>query len=276
MAPSSSRPTLGGGRARLVQGWRSASASARPLPDVVIIGAQRGGTTSLFDWLASHRSISPAFTKEVHYFDRFYANGERWYRSHFPLGARSRLTLEATPYLLFHPLAPARVAADLPPSTRFVVLLRDPVQRAVSHYWHSRRIGAEDEPLAVALDLAREEQRLAGEEAVVLAGGESPAYRNFSYRARGRYGEQLRRWYDAVDPARMLVMPSEELWGDPDGPGRVLSWLGLSPHAVPFPATNDAPRGSAEDDALLTELRRYFAPYDEDLFSVIGRRLWQR
>ncbi len=268
--------TPGRGRARAVQWWRTASAPARPLPDVIIIGAQRAGTTSLFDWLATHRSVSAAFTKEVHYFDRFYANGERWYRSHFPLQGRARLTLEATPYLLFHPVAPARVAADLPPSTRFVVLLRDPVQRAVSHYWHSRRIGAEDRPLAEALDRAVEEERLAGQEAVVAAGAESAAYRNFSYRARGRYAGQLRRWYEAVDPARILVMESEELWGDPDGPGRVLSWLGLSPHARTFPATNDAPRGSTEDDALLAELRRYFAPYDEELFTLLGRRLWDR
>ena len=57
------------------------------LPDVVILGAQRGGTTSLFDWLATHPSVAPSTTKEVHYFDRHYANGERWYRAHFPLKA---------------------------------------------------------------------------------------------------------------------------------------------------------------------------------------------
>ena len=69
------------------------------------------------------------------------------------------------------------------------MLLRDPVQRAISHYWHSCRIHAEDEPLERAIAL--EDERLAGQEEIVLAGGESFAHRNFSYKARGRYAEQL-------------------------------------------------------------------------------------
>ena len=258
-------------RGQSVAAWRHATAGLRPLPDVVIIGTQRGGTTSLFNWLATHPEVSPSSTKEVHYFDRFYGNGERWYRAHFPVRHAGRLSMEATPYLLFHPLAPARAAAPLPPSTRFVALLRDPVQRAISHYWHSRRIGAEPEPLDVALGL--EDERLAGEEAVVLGGEESFAFRNFSYRARGHYAEQLRRWFEVVDPGRILVMESEELWG-PTGPGRVLEWLGLGPHAVAFPATNDAPR-SSEDTPVVDELERHFTPYNEDLFALLGRRLWQ-
>jgi hypothetical protein len=250
----------------------------RPLPDVVILGTQRGGTTSLFDWLATHPAVAPSSTKEVHYFDRHYANGAAWYRSHFPLrlpiGPRAGpLAVEATPILLFHPLAPARVAADLPPTTRFVVLLREPSQRAISQYWHSRRIGAEDLPLAAAL--AREEERLAGQEEIVRAGGESFAFRNFSYQARGRYAEQLRRWYGAVDRDRILVVPSEDLFDDPEGPGRVLRWLGLAPHRSPFPATNDAPRADGEDPAVVEALHRHFAPLNEDLFGLLGRRLWE-
>jgi hypothetical protein len=239
----------------------------------VILGTQRGGTTSLFDWLASHPAVATSTTKEVHYFDRYYSEGERWYRAHFPMRLPSRLSMEATPYLLFHPLAPRRVAADLPDKTRFVVLLRDPVQRAISQYWHSRRIHAEDQPLEVALD--REEERLAGEEEIVLAGEESFAYRNYSYKARGRYAEQLRRWFDVVDRRRFLVMESEELWGGPAGPARCLAWLGLSPHDAPFPATNDAPRARPEDSVVVEGLRRHFAPYNEDLFELLGKRLWE-
>jgi len=154
------------------------------------------------------------------------------------------------------------------------VLLRDPVQRAISQYWHSRRLGAEDEPLAVAL--AREEQRLAGQEEIVGAGGESFAHRNFSYKARGRYAEQLRRWFDVIERDRILVMESEELFDDPGGPARALQWLGLPARDTAFPASNDAPRSSPEEQAVVDDLRRYFAPYDEDLFELLGRRLWQR
>jgi hypothetical protein len=247
---------------------------ARTLPDVVILGTQRGGTTSLFDWLATHPKVAPSTTKEVHYFDRYYANGERWYRAHFPLKLVPRLSVEATPYLLFYPPAPSRIAADLPVTTRFVVLLRDPVQRAISQYWHSVRLGAEDQPLETALAL--EDERLAGQDAVVSSGGESFAHRNFSYRARGHYAEQLRRWFDAIGSDRFLIMESEALWGDPSEPARALAWLGLAPMTTPFPSTNDAPRARREHDAVVEELRRHFAPYNEDLFELLGRRLWER
>ena len=274
MAPWARRRTrLARARTASQHRWRQATAAFRALPDVVILGTQRGGTTSLFDWLATHPRVAPSTTKEVHYFDRYYDNGERWYRAHFPLKRSGRLAIEATPFLLFSPLAPGRVAADLPPSTRFIVLLRDPVQRAISQYWHSCRVHAEDEPLAVAL--AREEQRLAGQLEVVMAGGESFAFRNFSYKARGHYAEQLRRWFDVIERDRFLVMESEELWGDPRAPARVLAWLGLSPRDEPFPATNDAPRARPEEEPVVQELRRYFAPYNEDLFALLGRRLWQ-
>jgi hypothetical protein len=266
---------LGLERARTAAGyrWRRATAAVRTLPDVVILGAQRGGTTSLFDWLAAHPSVAPSTTKEVHYFDRHYGNGERWYRAHFPLRGSRRLALEATPYLLFSPLAPGRVAADLPRSTRFIVLLRDPVQRAISQYWHSRRIGAEDQPLAVAL--AREQERLAGQQEIVLGGEESFAFRNFSYQARGRYAEQLTRWFDVIERQRFLVMESEELFRDAGGPARVLEWLGLTPLDRPFPATNDAPRHHHEEEAVVEELRHYFAPYNEELFALLGTRFWE-
>ena len=267
-------PRLERARAASERRWRRATAAARTLPDVVILGAQRAGTTSLFDWLAAHPKVAPSTTKEVHYFDRHYAEGERWYRAHFPLQGVPRLSVEATPYLLFYPPAPRRVATDLPPATRFVVLLRDPVQRAISQYWHSCRLGAEDQPLGVALAL--EDERLAGQDEVVASGGESFAHRNFSYKARGHYAPQLRRWFDVIERERFLVMESEELWSDPEGPGRVLHWLGPSPNAVPFPATNDAPRARAEEDAVVDDLRRHFAPYNEDLFELLGRRLWER
>ena len=267
-------PRLERARAASERRWRRLSAPARTLPHVVILGAQRGGTTSLFDWLATHPKVAPSTTKEVHYFDRHYAEGERWYRAHFALRPVPRLSVEATPYLLFYPPAPVRVAADLPSTTRFVVLLRDPVQRAISQYWHSCRLGAEDQPLAVALAL--EDERLAGQDDIVASGGESFAHRNFSYKARGRYAPQLRRWFDVIERERFLVMESEELWNDPGGPARALAWLGLAPMPTPFPATNEAPRARPEEEAVVEDLRRHFAPYDEELFELLGRRLWGR
>src|SRR4051794_39950057 len=84
---------------------RRPTSSQRALPDFLIIGAQKSGTTSLYDYLCQHPQVRPAMTKEVHYFDFNFTRGTRWYRSHFPLGVGSRnwVTGEATPYYLFHP-----------------------------------------------------------------------------------------------------------------------------------------------------------------------------
>src|SRR5581483_4847486 len=109
------------------------------LPDFVILGTQRGGTTSLYRWLVSHPDVAPAMKKEVHYFDDHYHHGLRWYRAHFPVRRAGRITGESSPYMLFHPLAPERAAADLPDRTRFIVLLREPAESAISQYWQWRR-----------------------------------------------------------------------------------------------------------------------------------------
>jgi len=254
--------------------WRRVTAGRRPLPDFIILGAQRAGTTSLYNWITSHPSVAPAKQKEVHYFDLHYAKGANWYRAHFPLARAGQVTGEASPYLLFHPLAPGRAAADLPPSTTFIVILRDPVERAVSHYWHERRLKAETESLAVALAL--EEERLSGEDERVLGGERSFAHFHFSYAARGRYAEQLERWFAHVGRSRVLVVESESLFGDPEAQIRVTDWLGLSDSPGPFPAMNEAQRVDPADPAAVRMLERHFDPLNEELFELLGHRLWGR
>lgn len=255
-----------------VHTWRTATAGFRLPPDVVILGAQRAGTRSMHSWLGSHPRVSRPRYSEVHYFDVHYNRGERWYRTHYPIRRAERASVESSPYMLFHPLAPGRAARDLPESTRFVVLLRDPAERAVSHYWLSRRLGRERETLEAALAL--EEKRLAGEVERVERGERSFRHRFFSYRARGIYEPQLQRWFDAVGRDRILVLQSEELFVDPEATAPVLEWLGLGSVDAPFPSVNGAPRSEPASDATIDELRAYFAPHNERLFTLLGRRLW--
>jgi hypothetical protein len=253
---------------------RRLTASRRALPDFVILGAQRSGTTSLYRWLSAHPSIVPPTNKELHYFDLNYAKGEGWYRSRFPFERPGRVTGEASPYLLYHPLAPERVARDLPPTTRFIVLLRDPVQRALSHYWHERRMKAETQPLGPAFAL--EDERLAGADEIVRRGERSFAHFHFSYVARGRYAEQLERWFGAVGRERVLVLPSESLFTDPLALGRVTQWLRLPPGPGVFPATNEADRTEEATPEVLRSLETTFEAPNEALFGLLGYRLWGR
>jgi hypothetical protein len=252
--------------------WRYATADLRDLPGIVVIGAQRSGTTSLHSWLSSHPEVATRIAKEVHYFDGAYDKGERWYRSHFSIKSRRLTQIEASPYMLFHPLAPGRAGHDLPATTRFVALLREPADRALSHYQLQCRKGREPETFARAIEL--EDARLVGADEVVRRGERSRAHRLFSYRSRGLYAEQLDRWFTAVGRKRILVMESERMFGDPAAAAELLDWLQLAPVSTPFPVLNATGEPSPEDAAVRDALRGSFEAPNEALFELLGRRLW--
>ncbi len=212
-------------------------------PSFVIIGAQKAGTTSLYDYLSRVPGIRPARRKEVHYFDENYKRGPAWYASQFPLALPGRrrdwITGEASPYYLLHPWAPSRLAADLP-DAKLVVMLRNPVDRAYSAWSMRCRMGLETRSFEAALE--RERQFYPGEHAALLADAhrDSRAHRLASYAVRGLYLDQLRAWEAHVPRERMLVMISERLFADPAAElAAVHRFLGVpaSP-AVTFPSSN--------------------------------------
>ena len=213
--------------------YGKATAAVRPLPDFLILGAQKAGTTALYAYLRRHPQITGPSWKEVSFFDRHYARGEAWYRGNFPNALRARgLVGEASPSYLFHPLAPERVAA-LVPEAKLVALVRNPIDRAFSHYQHEVALGRE--PLSFENALAAEDDRLHGEEERMLADPAyfSHAWWNYTYLARGRYAEQLERWFAAFPREQLLVLFTEELSADtPATYRRVLEFLGAPPHRL--------------------------------------------
>lgn len=267
----------------VARSWGTATADRRGLPDFLVVGTKRGGTTTLFRALQSHPGVAPLFpsrqhTKSPHYFDLHYDRGESWYRSFFPttraLG-QDRLTGEASPYYMFHPLAPGRIATDLP-SVRLLVLLRDPVERAASHHWDRVQHGVELLPLELAV--AMEPERLAGERERMEAdpGYQSHAYEHFSYLARGRYAEQVEELIGLFGRDRLLVARSEDLYADPQRTyDDVLEFLGLPPHRPSTFGRHHAHEGRpAVPDALRADLQTYFAPHNQRLAELLGTGLW--
>jgi Sulfotransferase domain len=246
----------------------------RRLPDLIVIGGQRCGTSTLYRHLGRHPDVSPSLRKEVEYFSRRYGRGERWYRAHFALDAPShRLCFEATPDYLFHPLAAAR-AATVVPEARLVVMLRDPVARAWSHYHHMVALGHEHLEFEAAV--AAEPDRCADDLARL---GDDPlhdpvALLRYSYLARGRYAEQLARWFEHFPRDRLLVVRSEEFFADPRGSyHQILDFAGL-PSWEPEHFTNvSRPLGTGPPpipSPTRDRLGEAFARPNQDLATLLG------
>lgn len=262
--------------------WQVADAVARPtarlrdLPDYVIAGAQRASTTSLQEALTKHPAVgSPRLKKGVHYFDSWFHRGPEWYRSQFPTRAtrRFRETIvgtttvvgEASPYYMFHPAVPGRIAETLP-GGKIIVVLRNPIERAISHHSHEVRRGYETVGLLDAL--RRESERLMGEEERLLSDPlyQSHEHRHHSYVGRGMYADQLERLYRFVPAARVHVVHAELLWTEPeDTLKEVFRFLGVPQYAGSrLGHRNATPRRAPNSDA-----REYLA----EIFESPNQRL---
>src|SRR5690606_38308146 len=259
---------------RIRAGYRALTGSIRGLPSVLVIGTQRGGTTSLFNYLVQHPDVRPPLRKEVHYFDFNHARGPTWYRGCFPYSHRLRagaLTIDATPYYMMHPLAAQRAAALLP-DVKLVALLRNPIDRALSHYQHEVRGGRESLPFAEALE--REAERLAGHEERLRSDPRHYSWNHhrYAYIRRGLYLEQLQRWVRHFPPSQLLVLQSERLFRDPPSvTGEVYRFLGLRTHRL---RSYETFLPGSYDRVMPSELRarlaEYFAPYNRALFDWLG------
>jgi hypothetical protein len=249
------------------------TARRRPLPDFLVIGAQKAGTTALYAYLRWHPGIAGPSWKEVSFFDRHWWRGEAWYRGQFPLRAGERLVGEASPSYLFPPLAPER-ARSLVPGAKLVALLRDPVDRAYSQYQHEVALGRE--PLSFEDALAAEDERLVGEVERLIADSRafSRAWWDHTYTARGRYAEQLERWLEAFPSEQLLVVRTEELGERPaETYASILAFLGAEPHELP-----DYPRVFDRDyEPMRAETRAAlaatFAEPNRRLEALLGREL---
>lgn len=169
---------------------------AMVLPNFLVIGAQRCGSTTLHTILDEHDEVYvPTRRKELHFFDdeRNYARGIGWYEEFFPPSAAAaayRAIGEVTPDYLFAPQAAPRIAALLP-DCRLIVLLRNPVDRAFSGYLHHVRI----------LNERRDFDQFFAEQV--------------DARDRGFYTRQLQRFQALVAREQLHVMISEELFQEP-------------------------------------------------------------
>jgi Sulfotransferase domain len=254
-------------------------------PEYLIVGTKRGGTTALAAWVNQHPQVAPSRSnKGTHYFDINYPRGPQWYFSRFEKPRDGWLiTGEASPYYMYHPAAPQRIAATLP-DVKLIAVLRDPVERAWSHYNYEVIRGHESETFERALDL--EPQRLSGERERLLSDPAYPglSYRHHGYLERGHYAEQLGLIYAEFPRDRVLVLTSEQMRTEPHALlTRVWEFLGveqvqlesladynelLKKKAEPNRDANHRTRSLPPE--LRTRLSDYYRPWNEKLTDLTG------
>jgi len=263
--------------------FRIATASRRMKPEVIIIGAQKAGTTSLYHWLQQHPQMEASCRKEVHFFDGglatrhdSYQRGELWYRAHFPVKTKKHATsvaFEASPMYLFHPLCAERIKSHYP-EAKLIVLLRDPVERAISHYWHVRRSRGEKLPLLEALKA--EEGRL--EPIWKHQCYNTRAFKDWTYKARGLYAKQLRVYFEHFPRSQFMILQSETLFANPSaGLRQVLAFIGVNSEFTP---RDISPRNIGRKKPAQLEaydyLNKFYRNANKDLFGLMNKEFcWQ-
>lgn len=167
------------------------------LPNFIICGAQKSGTTSLFKFLGFSSEISLSKTKEVHYFDFNYHKGIDWYKSYFNFTSKKKI--EASPSYLLYEKVPERIFKSIK-KVKLIFLLRNPVQRAISHYWHEVKLGVENRPFDKVF--FNERRRIIDEYSL----------NHFSYLKRGLYLEQINNFKKFFKDKNILILKSENLF----------------------------------------------------------------
>lgn len=246
--------------------------AGRMTPSFLVVGTKRGGSTSAYHWITRHPAIAPCRAlKGTHYFDVNYRRGAGWFRSKFePVSAGFQITGEASPYYMFHPLAPSRIAQALP-DVKLIVVLREPVARLWSHHQYEMARGHEHLPLAQALEA--EPSRLRGEVERMLA---DPAYESFSHRhhsylSRGHYAEQLERLLELFTVQRVLVLQSERLFAAPNAElAKVWDFLDVPRVELTGLAPMKAGHYSAMPEAEARALREHYEVHNRRLYSLPG------
>jgi len=265
----------------LHQNFCSATGWLHTLPDFIIIGAARCGTTSLYEYLMQHPDIYQGVGKEIHYFEQLYKRGINWYKVCFPLKIqkffinnilRKRfLTGEATPRYLDHPAVPKRIQ-KLIPNVKLIVLLRNPIDRTFSHYAMNVKNGFEKLEFEQAIKNETERVKEAYE-FILKTNEHSLDYYLYAYLERSTYVNKIRRWFEVFPKEQIMIIQSEEFFSNPSKIyNKVLKFLNLPRFELPEykKRMGGQYKKNSMDPDTRKKLSDYFRPHNEELNRLLG------
>lgn len=240
-------------------------------PNFLVIGVKKGGTTSIYHYLIQHPQILPAIKKEIDFWSFYFHRGLDWYRAHFPKIPDSDkfLTGEASPSYFDAPDTPARLFHFFP-KIKLIVLLRNPVDRTISNYYHEVRSNSEnisveevinsklDKLIKVSSSLSKEKD-----------------YWNYQgdYIASSVYIDWLQKWLTIFPREQLLILKSEDFYSQPAiTMKQVFNFLDLPDYQIPdYPKLN-AGSYSSISESIRQNLSDYFQPHNQRLEEYLGMK----
>lgn len=255
--------------------WRRITASWRTFPDFIIIGSQKCGTTSLYNYLLKHPNILSSSRKEVKYFDMCRDKDLMWYKSQFPLKCLKKINKynisgEATPdYFFFNDIP--EIMFNILPNVKLILVLRNPVERAYSQYNYSVKRGFEDLDFFDALK--EEESRITN----IGLKRNNIHYREFSYKKRGLYYEQLLWWLKYYNKKQIFIIDFDDLKFNTNYiMKKTYKFLEIPNLSTSFSKQFNSGVYSQMSDTAREYLVNYFKNPNDKLFELLGYKFnWQ-
>ena len=236
-------------------------------PDFIIAGASKSGTSSIYFYLSRHPQVFLSHKKEIDFYWQHYDRGVDWYLAHFPTitDRPNFLTGEATPNYLRFPEVATRINATFPQS-KIILLLRNPVDRAISWHHHKLRTGLTKQNLATAVELEIERLATIDEAEIVNTGFYNPDNIMSSL-----YIYKIKPWIEALGRQQFLILKSEDFYLNPSANmERVFKFLNLPNYTLKkYPKVNAGSYDNVNPQIRKT-LAEYFAPYNQQLEDYLG------
>lgn len=259
----------------------------RVFPSFIIAGFPRCGTTSLYNYLILHPSIVPAQRKEIRFFNQNFGIGLNWYKLFFPTSfskyklnnkfRKDFMAGDGSGTYVHHPLSPIRIKNSIP-DVKIIILLRNPIERAYSQYYHNSKQGIESLSFEKAIE--NESKRIEGEwERMKKEKGDySFKYHNFSYLSAGIYVDILKPWLETFSEKQILILGSEDMNESPQKIfNKTITFLNLLSYDFSkFERYNFYDDRPSMSNQMKKKLYEFFKPHNLRLYKFLGRNFnWE-
>ena len=256
----------------------------RVLPEFIIIGSMKCGTTSLYYDICEHPCTLAAAYDEIGFFDSNFHLGINWYRSMFPTKGQIEdikhkegvaITGEDTPFYFWNPIAAKRIQKLLP-NIKLIIILRNPIDRAYSEYQDLASNKSNFPSFETVIENEMNSQRNNAD--IITEENFEVFNQKNSYLLKGIYVDQLKIWTSLFPKEQIFILSTENLNSDPiDALGSVFQYLNLPDYKIKNPQHQKQKKYSSMKTETRNELIEFFKPHNERLFKMINKKFdWDR